>query len=149
VKALRDLATAAAEIAGVGLGPDDILAVSFLGPRAIHRVNRDFLGHDDVTDVISFDYRGGVSPRSPGDVAVELLICPDLALARSCELRNVDYPGELTLYLVHGLLHAAGHDDTDPAARRRMRAAERRVMRHLRRRSSLAEVFSPPRRIHS
>ena len=141
------MAAAAAEIAGVGLGLDDILAVSFLGPRAIRRVNRAFLGHDDVTDVISFDYRVEGSLPSPGEVAVELLICPDLALARSCELRNVDYSRELTLYLVHGLLHAAGHDDLDPAPRRRMRIAERRVMRRLRRRFSLAEVFAPPRKV--
>ncbi len=38
---------------------------------------------------------------------------------------------EVALYIVHGLLHVLGHDDTTPSARRRMRAAERVVMRRL------------------
>jgi probable rRNA maturation factor len=36
------------------------------------------------------------------------------------------------LYVAHGWLHLAGYDDLEPAARRRMRGAERRAMRILR-----------------
>jgi ssRNA-specific RNase YbeY (16S rRNA maturation enzyme) len=38
------------------------------------------------------------------------------------------FSAELTLYLVHGWLHLAGHDDRVPARRRVMRRAEARAM---------------------
>jgi probable rRNA maturation factor len=142
--ALRALATAAAELAGSGLGNDDVLLLGFVGPRTIRQVNRAFLGHDQATDVIAFDYRRAEGPPLPGEPAVEILVCPDLALARSRERVGVHYADELATYVVHGLLHAAGLDDHDPADRRRMRAAERRILARLRRAHPPTAIFVQP-----
>jgi len=121
-----------------------VLLVGLVGPRAIRQVNRAFLGHDRVTDVISFDYRRAEGPRLAGEPAVEILVCPDLALARCRELAGVRYADELATYIVHGLLHAAGLDDQDGPGRRRMRAAERRILARLRLAHPVQAIFSPP-----
>lgn len=128
---------------GTGLGEGQRLVISFVGPRVIRRINQAFLAHDRVTDVIAFDYRHDHPPPGEDEVAVELLICPDLALVRGRELLT-GYAAELTLYLVHGLLHAAGHDDHDAPSRRRMRAAERRGLAILGRQFPLDQLFRAP-----
>jgi probable rRNA maturation factor len=61
----------------------------------------------------------------------ELCLSADAARAYAAAHRR-DFSEELTLYIVHGWLHLAGHDDLRPAARKRMRAAENRALRLLR-----------------
>jgi len=106
--------------------------ISFLAPDEMARLNERFLGHSGATDVICFDYRSDDIPRTDedDDPEVELLICPAVAL-RESRKRGLSYSSEVTLYLIHGLLHAGGFDDLQPALKRRMRAAERRVKKAL------------------
>lgn len=91
----------------------------------IHRINRDHLGHDYPTDVISFDY-DSTKPMLDG----EMIISVDTAADRAREL-GWALEHELVLYLVHGTLHITGLDDLSDADRQRMRSAERRVMTKL------------------
>ena len=141
---LRRMTAAAAELAGLGDVPGGV-CVSFLSPEGIERVNEDFLGHHGPTDVISFDYRTGEDPAfcddaddDGDDPSVELIVCPAVA-QREARKRGLPYSEEVALYVVHGLLHAAGYDDLNPAAKRVMRRAEKRVMRAL-----LRQKLIPP-----
>ena len=97
----------------------------------MRRINRDFLGHDYLTDVICFDYRDG-STVMPGDVAVEIFLSPDMAVIQAAERpaeRSVE--SELLLYLTHGVLHATGELDSTPDEKRRMRRKEKALLRSL------------------
>jgi probable rRNA maturation factor len=109
---LRRAAEAALEAAGV---PDGHLSIAFVGEQDIHRLNRDHLGRDAPTDVLSFPIDGPgevVGPRELGDV----MICPE---------RTED----LIEAVVHGVLHLCGYDhETD---RGEMLSLQRRVMRSL------------------
>ena len=131
---LRRMTAEAALLAGLGEVPGGV-CVSFLTPSGIERVNEDFLGHHGPTDVISFDYRAGDEPGDEfgdgDDPSVELIVCPAVAL-REARKRGLPYAEEVALYVSHGLLHAAGYDDLNPAAKRVMRRAEKRVMNGLR-----------------
>ena len=140
---LRRMTAAAAELAGLHDVPGGV-CVSFLSPAGIERVNEDFLGHHGPTDVISFDYRSEDDPGFAGgtdvfdaeddgdaDPSVELIVCPAVAYGQAMK-RGLPYAEEVTLYVVHGLLHAAGYDDLNPKAKRAMRRAEKRVMNALR-----------------
>ena len=91
----------------------------------IHAINAQHLGHDYPTDVISFDYGS-----AGGQIEGELVVSVDTAIARASEL---GWPAhhELTLYIVHGVLHIAGLNDVDDEDRNSMRAAEARVMKLL------------------
>ncbi len=83
-----------------------------------------FLGDPAPTDVIGFDLSDAHSQLGEVFVSVE---CAERVARR----RGLDPARELALYVVHGCLHLCGHDDHAPAERRRMRAAERRVLAQL------------------
>ncbi|MFK8114419.1 MAG: rRNA maturation RNase YbeY [Rubripirellula sp.] len=89
---------------------------------SIHEINRDHLGHDYPTDVISFAY-ACQAPTIEGALVVSV----DTARQKAAEL-GWSSKHELLLYVVHGVLHIAGMDDHEPNDRAAMRAAERSVL---------------------
>lgn len=125
----------------------DLLAVSgqvevlLVEDQESQRVNREFLGHDYPTDVITFALGAEPMVDSPGDPLGEpgrpsftlegsLVVNLELAIRAASEL-NWPVQFELLLYCVHGLLHLVGEDDQTDTARARMVAAERRVFSEL------------------
>jgi probable rRNA maturation factor len=114
----RDLLALARRAARARRGPIS-LSVALLSDAEIARLNRRFLGHRGPTDVISF----ALSPpgrRLEGELAVGV----ETARREAASRGHAAYD-ELMLYVAHGLLHLLGHDDAEPAARARMRRAER------------------------
>jgi len=103
------------------------LSVSLVTDGRIRALNRAFRGKDEATDVLSFPagelpaVRG--VPRPLGDVVLSL----DTAERVARRLSRPVEP-ELCRYLAHGLLHLLGHDHVKPAAARRMRALENRLL---------------------
>lgn len=116
--------------------PDFLIAVRLIGDRAMAAANRKFLDHRGPTDVITFSYLNDPASLFPGDTAVELLVSLETAAREGARRKHATFGRELTLYIVHGLLHAAGEDDLSPGPRARMRRRERAVLR------SLAAEFS-------
>lgn len=113
----------------------------------MRRLNNRHLGHDYVTDVICFDYAFCGEELMAGDVAAEILVSPDMALLRSANDSDLNYSEELVLYIVHGMLHAAGMRDRTDKERRAMRRAEKKVMKALRKKFPLGNIFpEPPKR---
>src|SRR5207245_8564741 len=86
-------------------------------------LNRRDLDHDCPTDVISF----GLS--EPGDPVLfgELIVSAETA-ATTARQAGVDPWHELALYLVHGVLHLCGYDDSSPDARAAMRRREGEIL---------------------
>jgi probable rRNA maturation factor len=109
---------------GEGKGEHEI-SLAFVDNPTIHRLNRQFLQHDEPTDVLSFPLS-----ESPRKLAGELVIGAEVALAQATE-RGHDVQAELALYVIHGLLHLCGHDDHDPAAAAAMRRRERHYLQQL------------------
>lgn len=106
------------------LGEPGELSVAFLTDSELARLHGSFLDDPAATDVITF-------PGIPGTaVAGEICISADAAArqVRPDRAGRLDFSRELTLYLVHGWLHLAGHDDRTPKPRRAMRRAEARAM---------------------
>lgn len=119
IERIRAAVIAAATSQGYRRGE---LGVRITDDITIHRINRDHLGHDYPTDVISFDYGS-----QDGTIEGELVASAETAATRARELGwNVEH--ELVLYLVHGTLHIAGLDDLNEVDRRQMRGAECQVM---------------------
>ena len=131
LKRLKFISALVAKLAGLNLSNDSLLAVNIVGPRIMRRINREFLGHDYLTDVICFDYRDE-STVMPGDVAVEIFLSPDMAVIQAAERPTERSPeSELLLYLTHGILHATGELDSTPEEKHRMRRKEKSVLRAL------------------
>ena len=98
------------------------ICVLLVDDRRIATLHERWLGVPGPTDVITFDL-GSQPDALRGDIAVSAETAARVAREIGCEPRR-----ELAYYVVHGLLHLAGHDDHTAADRRRMRARERLLM---------------------
>lgn len=88
----------------------------------VHRLNREFLRHDYRTDVLSF-----VIDASEDGIEGEVYVDLDTAEDNAARF-GVPYEQEVARYVVHGLLHLAGHDDDTDAARAAMQRLEDRYL---------------------
>ena len=127
------------------------LGVHLVAAPEIIRLNEQFLRHAGPTDVIAFDHSDSrrrtrdTGPKTPGprrQLYGEIFICVDEAVLQARKFR-ASWQSEITRYLVHGVLHLQGHDDSRPAERRKMKRAENRRLRELSRRFSLAHLARP------
>ena len=115
----------AEEIAGASFPPPaGELSLVFMTDEALAALHGRFLDDPSSTDVITFEGNSALG------VAGEVCVSADTA-ASYAEAHHRDFRSELTLYVVHGWLHLAGHDDLQPAKKRAMRRAEARAMRVL------------------
>ncbi|MCS6852274.1 MAG: rRNA maturation RNase YbeY [Gemmataceae bacterium] len=105
---------------------DAEISVAFVDDATIHRLNRQFLQHDEPTDVLTFPLSEPKARRLAG----ELVIGAEVA-QRQADERGHAVGAELALYVIHGLLHLCGYDDHRPADIRTMRAKEREYLRRL------------------
>lgn len=115
------------------------LSLVFLTDAALARLHDDFLDDPTTTDVITFE--GEPASGFGGEICVSV----DTAARYAREHRR-DFSAELTLYLVHGWLHLAGHDDLEPGKKRAMRRAEARALTLLRKHGSLPRFTLQPKR---
>ncbi len=104
-----------------GVSPEEV-SVSFAGEAAMCAMHEEFFLDPSLTDCMSFPIDGQIL----GDV----VLCPKVAIGYVRDHGGDPYE-ELSLYLVHGLLHLLGYDDMEEEKRGEMRAAEKRVMAHL------------------
>lgn len=105
--------------------PAGELSLAFLTDPAVARIHADFLSDPSTTDVITFE--GNTLEGSAGEICVSVDMASNYAAQH-----NGNFSEELTLYVVHGWLHLSGYDDTKPAEKKEMRAAEKRAMACLR-----------------
>ncbi len=95
-----------------------VVNVVFVSAREIHSINAQFLGHDYVTDVISFPY---MFDKKIKDVQPfgDIFICFSVAKENS-KIYNHTVLQEMLMYAVHGALHLAGMDDATKKERAAM-----------------------------
>ena len=106
-------------------------------------VNREYLGKDRSTNVISFSLQegeyGDITPHLLGDV----IISADTA-AREAELGNIQPFERLCFLLMHGILHLCGydHERSGEAEAARMEKKEIELFRILKKEGLLNPVGS-------
>ncbi len=86
------------------------VSIALVDNATIHRLNRLHLGHDWPTDVVTFP----LSRLDDPDLCGELVVSIEMAVAVAGDMGG-DPRDELALYLVHGLLHLCGYDDSSDA----------------------------------
>jgi len=108
--------------------PDGQLSILIVDDAMIQAINRDYLGKDRPTNVISFAMQegegGGVQPNLLGDV----VISAETAARDACDAQ-IPFESELYFLLLHGILHLLGYDHErgTEAEARRMEAKEREI----------------------
>lgn len=83
---------------------DALVSVTFVGRDTMRRLNAEHKGHDRPTDVLTFSLSGPAG-QTIGDV----YICPWVA-SREARTLGIPLRQELIRLVVHGTLHALGHD---------------------------------------
>jgi probable rRNA maturation factor len=102
---------------GCPLGQLAALDVALLDDEAMGGVHGRFLGDPEPTDVITFEHG-------------EILIGAETARRQAAE-HGEPLTRELLRYLVHGMLHLAGHDDRAADDRGRMERVQEELVARL------------------
>ncbi len=97
----------------------------FCSSQRLLEMNRQFLGHDYYTDIITFDYSDRKHARIvSGDIFIDVETVADNAAqygaTRLEEMRRV---------VVHGVLHLCGQNDKTPRANRQMHRKEDKYLK--------------------
>ena len=99
----------------------------FCSAEHLLEMNRQFLGHDYFTDVITFDYRDRKGEKVvSGDVFIDVETVADNA-----RIYGATKLQEMRRILAHGLLHLCGQKDKTPTAERQMHRKEDKYLAQL------------------
>ena len=125
------------------------LDLMFVDADEMAELNRVHMGHDGPTDVLAFpldadqpesigsvEVRSATDPRLDADAAGsmggetvpvhlgDVVVCPSVAAAQASDhCGSID--AELSLLIIHGVLHVLGHDHAEPGERVAMQQRER------------------------
>ena len=97
----------------------------FVDDERILEVNREYLGHDYYTDIITFDYDEGEVING------DLVISVDTVRSNAARYGK-SYAEELHRVIIHGVLHLCGINDKGPGEREIMEAEEDKALALLR-----------------
>ena len=103
-----------AELHGCALRDVSIVSCS---DAFLLKYNREYLDHDTLTDIITFDNSDG--HQLSGDLLISFP-----RVYENAENHGVKFENELRRVMAHGLLHLVGFKDKDPKDQALMRAAE-------------------------
>ena len=87
----------------------------------LHKINVEYLQHDTLTDIITFDYTEGKVLHSDIYISVE-------RVKENAEIFKVPFQRELLRVLAHGLLHLCGYKDKTLKDSALMRQKEEEMM---------------------
>ncbi|MGB8367732.1 MAG: rRNA maturation RNase YbeY [Limisphaerales bacterium] len=127
------------------------IGICLVAAPEMTRLNETFLRHAGSTDVITFDYRDSVLPASCRQIKLEfpagcrkhvhgeIFVCVDEAVLQARKFGTI-WQSEVIRYLIHGVLHLLGFDDSSPDVRRKMKREENRRLREMSRRFPLSKL---------
>ena len=95
-----------------------ILNFIFCDDAFLLPINRSYLHHDTLTDIITFDYTDQEG-RVQGDIYISVERARENAKKFDVSAHN-----EIRRLIIHGVLHLCGYDDKDPADKRLMSEKE-------------------------
>lgn len=94
------------------------LAYVFCTDKYLLSINQEYLNHDTLTDIITFDYS-----ESPETIDGEIYISIP-RVRENAKTLGVDFDTELHRVIVHGVLHLVGYKDKSKPDRAEMRRVE-------------------------
>lgn len=94
----------------------------FCDDAYLHQINVEYLSHDDLTDIISFDY--SVGNELHGDIFISVE-----RVRENAGDFGVSFDDELLRVMAHGVLHYVGYKDKSDADADVMRSKEEEKMK--------------------
>ncbi|KIC74202.1 putative rRNA maturation factor [Neochlamydia sp. EPS4] len=110
----------------------DELSIYFVTPLVISQLHQQYFNDPSTTDCISFPMDTNNQGEEPEKYRIlgEIFVCPQTAFEYAKKHSGDPYE-ECTLYIVHGLLHLMGYEDTERKKKLIMRKAEKKHMVNL------------------
>jgi len=102
------------------------LSIVLTDDARLHQLNRDYLGIDAPTDVLSFPASESdpeTGSRYIGDILISIPRAQEQAIAAGHALDS-----EVQLLAVHGVLHLLGHDHAEAKEKKKMWKAQAEIL---------------------
>lgn len=93
------------------------VSIVFCDDEFLHKLNVEFLNHDTLTDVISFDYSIGKEIHGEIFISIE-------RVRENADEFNQNFDTELSRVMAHGVLHYCGYKDKSTSEAAIMRSKE-------------------------
>jgi probable rRNA maturation factor len=106
-------------------GKNAEISIVFVGDEMIRDLNKSYLHHNDITDVISFPLE-----EQDDRIEGEVYICIEQAVRQAREF-GVSLSNEVSRLVIHGILHLMGYDDAAPDEKSVMSDKEDRYLKEL------------------
>ena len=105
-----------------------IIDITFVSRNRIKTLNKKYMGRKGATDVISFLLEERlVSGRA---LLGDIYISSDVACENSARFET-DFPKEILLYTVHGVLHLLGFGDKTRKEKNKIRRLEEKFLKKI------------------
>jgi len=95
----------------------------FTTDKDLLKLNQQFLKHDTLTDIITFDYCEGKIIHSDIMISVE-------RVEENAKKLNIDFNQEIKRVMIHGVLHLCGYKDKSKADKELMRKRENLALKN-------------------
>jgi len=95
---------------------------NFISANKIKEINKEFLDHDAITDIITFDY------TESNKISAEVFISKEALLKNAAE-NNQSAEDETVRLVLHGLLHCLGYKDKTKSEKEIMRGKEEEAIK--------------------
>lgn len=109
--------------------PDSDLSIVLTDDKRLHELNRDYLGIDAPTDVLSFPASES-DPETGAPYLGDILISIPRAKAQAKAAGHA-LDADVQLLVVHGVLHLLGHDHAKPREKSKMWKAQAEILAEL------------------
>ena len=96
----------------------------FCNDSYLNNINKEFLNHDTLTDIISFDYCLGKQVNGEIYISIE-------RVTDNAKLYQVSFENELSRVIIHGVLHFLGYSDKTPEEKKGMRLKENTCLKEI------------------
>ncbi len=97
---------------------DENINYIFCSDKYLHQLNREYLDHDSLTDIITFD-----NSEKEGNIEADIFISVERVKENAQKLEKA-FEEELHRVMIHGLLHIMGYTDKTDEDKQVMRKKE-------------------------
>ncbi|WP_420420887.1 rRNA maturation RNase YbeY [Simkania sp.] len=119
----------------------DELSIHFVDKKTISELHQEFFQDPTPTDCITFPVDAPDEDPGGHHVLGEVFVCPEVAIEYAKDHKLLPYD-EVSMYIIHGLLHLLGYDDLSLDEEKIMREEEKRCMKYLREQNALIDEAS-------
>ncbi len=106
------------------------LTIRFVDAEEARVLNREYRQRDYATNVLTFAYHEAADGTAEGPVQADIVLCTEVLEKEAAE-QGITVADHAAHLVVHGVLHAQGHDHEDDAQANAMEQLETAVLARL------------------